>query len=229
MKKIFFLISSSLILNFSLSAQTMSFGVSEIIVKEGFEDDLIKAHDVALESVKFLNGAQIIIERLNKQKNNEATHRIIWLIPLGEEWFEGGNEDKGAAFWAKYGNMVETTNQYSGRILSWQEGDGLEENRDIHIWDYVPENPQQFKVGHDKIVKNFKDDLNGRVVGFGTYDLHRPDNATHWVAVSGKNHEDHMMLYDKLQGNSEFTKLIAERGNARAVKDYTVEILKVYQ
>ena len=56
-----------------------------------------------------------------------------------------------------------------------------------------------------------------------------PIIATHWVAVSGKNHEDHMMLYDKLQGNSEFTKLIAERGEAKAVKDYTVEILKVYQ
>tara|TARA_E500000331_G_scaffold335335_1_gene361370 strand:+ start:1236 stop:1397 length:162 start_codon:yes stop_codon:yes gene_type:complete len=46
----------------------MSFGVSEVIVKEGFEDDLIEAHDVALESVKLLNGAQIIIERLRKQK-----------------------------------------------------------------------------------------------------------------------------------------------------------------
>ena len=46
----------------------MSFGVSEVIVKEGFEDDLIEAHDVALESVKLLNGAKIIIERLRKQK-----------------------------------------------------------------------------------------------------------------------------------------------------------------
>ena len=42
--------------------------------------------------------------------------------------------------------------------------------------DYVPENPEQFKIGHDKIVKKFKDDLIGRVIGFGTYDLHRPDN-----------------------------------------------------
>jgi len=228
MKKIFFLISSSLILTFSLSAQTMSFGVSEIVVKEGFEDDLIKAHDVALESVKFLHGAQIIIERLNKQKNNEATHRIIWLIPLGEEWFEGGNEDKGQAFWAKYSNMVETTNEYSGRILSWQEGN-IEENNYVHIWDYIPENPKQFKIGHDKIVKKFKNDFQGRVVGFGTYDLQRPDNATHWVALTGKNREDHMMLYEKMQNNSEFTKLIAERGNRVAVKDYVAEILKVYK
>ncbi len=51
---------------------------------------------------------------------------------------------------------------------------------------------------------------------FGTYDLHRPDNATHWVAVSGKNHEDQMMPYYKLQSNSKFTKLITERGNSKS-------------
>ena len=67
MKKII-LILSSLLATVVLSAQIMSFGVSEVIVKEGFEDDLIEAHDVALESVKLLNGAQIIIERLRKQK-----------------------------------------------------------------------------------------------------------------------------------------------------------------
>ena len=227
MKKMLLLLSS-LLATVVLSAQTMSFGVSEVIVKEGFEDDLIEAHDVALESVKLLNGAQIIIERLRKQKNNEATHRVIWFTPLGLEWFEGGNEDKGAAFWAKYGNMVETTNEYSGRILSWQEGN-TEENNFVHIWDYIPENPKQFKIGHDKIVKKFRDDLSGRVVGFGTYDLQRPDNATHWVAVSGKNPQDHMMLYEKMQSNSEFTKLITERGYAEPVKDYAVEILKVYK
>jgi len=59
--------------------------------------------------------------------------------------------------------------------------------------------------------------------------LQRPDNATHWVALTGKNREDHMMLYDKLQSNNEFTELIGERGNAEAVKDYVAEILKVYK
>ena len=59
--------------------------------------------------------------------------------------------------------------------------------------------------------------------------MQRPDNATHWVAPTGRNREDHMMLYNKLQSNSEFTKLIAERGNSVAVKDYVAEILKVYK
>ena len=69
----------------------MAFGVSEFIVKEGFEDDLMEAHDVALEGAKLLNGAKIIIERLRKQKNNEATHRLIWVTLLGLEWFIGVN------------------------------------------------------------------------------------------------------------------------------------------
>ena len=51
--------------------------------------------------------------------------------------------------------MVETTNEYSGRILSWQEGN-TEENNYVHIWDYISENPKEFKIGHDKIVKNLK-------------------------------------------------------------------------
>ena len=124
--------------------------------------------------------------------------------------------------------MVETTNEYSGRILSWKEGN-TEENNYVHIWDYIHENPKPFKIGHDKIVKKFKNDFQGRVVGFGTYDLQRPDNATHWVALTGKNHEDHMMLYEKMQNNSELTKLIAEGGNRVAVKDYLAEILKIYK
>ena len=33
---------------------------------------------------------------------------------------------------------------YSGRILSWQEGN-TEENNYVHIWDYIPENPKQLE------------------------------------------------------------------------------------
>ena len=38
-----------------------------------------------------------------------------------------------------------------------------------------------------------------------------------------------MMQYEKIQNNTEFLKLIAERGNRVAVKDYIAEILKVYK
>ena len=51
--------------------------------------------------------------------------------------------------------MVETTNEYLGRILSWYEGNTEEKNY-VHIWYYIPENPKQFKFGHDRIVKNLK-------------------------------------------------------------------------
>ncbi len=87
----------------------------------------------------------------------------------------------------------------------------------------------QFKAGHDKIVKEFEEDFAGRSVGFGTYDFGRPNGATHWIALSGKSKEDHMMMYDKLWKNETFVKLIKERGPAEEVKDYELKVLKQFQ
>ena len=84
----------------------------------------------------------------------------------------------------------------------------------------------QFKKGHDKIISEFAGDFAGRVVGFGTYDIGRPNGATHWVALTGKDREDHLMLYDKLQKNPKFMGLISERGKVEDVKDYELQILR---
>ena len=84
-----------------------------------------------------------------------------------------------------------------------------------------------FKKGHDKIVNSFKEDFSDRLVGFGTYDINKPNGATHWVAVSGLNEQDHMILYDKLQKDEKFLKLIQERGETEEVQDYAVKHLRV--
>ncbi|MEL0301887.1 MAG: hypothetical protein VW976_08415, partial [Flavobacteriaceae bacterium] len=63
-------------------------------------------------------------------------------------------------------------------------------------------------------------------VGFGTYDIGRPNGASHWVVVTGKDRNDHLMLYDKLEKSSKFMQLIKERGAAEDVRDYEVEILR---
>ena len=55
-----------------------------------------------------------------------------------------------------------------------------------HIWDLKIDDPNQFKIGHDKIIKKFKKEFEGRWVGFGTYDINYPNGATHWVGVSGE-------------------------------------------
>jgi len=99
----------------------------------------------------------------------------------------------------------------------------------MHIWDIKIEDPNVFKAGHDKIVETFKEDFEGRSVGFGTYDFGRPNGATHWIALTGKNKEDHMMLYEKFWNDKTFVKLIKERGPVENVKDYEVRILKHFQ
>ena len=139
------------------------------------------------------------------------------------------SDDKGSALWAKMRNFVDKWGTgYSGRILSWQEGD-TDKNSNVHIWDIKIDDPNLFKAGHDKIVEKFKEDFSERVVGFGTYDIGRPNGASHWIALSGKDKNDHMMLYDKLQKDPKFIKLIQERGPVTDIKDYEVTILKRFQ
>ena len=81
---------------------------------------------------------------------------------------------------------------------------------------------------NDKILKKFKKEFEGRWVAFGTYDINYPGGATHWVGVSGKNDNDHIILYDELQKNPEFIKLAGERGKIENVKDYMVNNIKSY-
>ena len=136
------------------------------------------------------------------------------------------SDDKNDALWAKMVNYVdEWQASYSGRVLSWQNGNA-EENRVVHIWDIKVQDQNQFKKGHDNIIKSFKDDFDGRFVGFGTYDIAGPNGATHWVILSGKNRNDNLMLYDKLQKSNKFVKLIQERGTVENVRDFEIEILK---
>ena len=134
--------------------------------------------------------------------------------------------DKNEAFWAKMNNYIEEWGPgTSGRILSWQEAD-VKETPYVHIWDIKVQDQNQFKKGHDNIIKSFKEDFDGRFVGFGTYDIAKPNGATHWVIVSGKNRIDNLMLYDKLQKSNRFIKLIQERGDYEDVRDFEIEVLK---
>ena len=131
-------------------------------------------------------------------------------------------------FYAFEGNYVaKWGDSYCGRALSMQGGTN-EDYEWTHIWDIKIDDPIKFKTAHDKIVKKFKKEFEGRFVAFGAYDINYPDGATHWVVVSGKDDSDHMMLYDKLQKQPEFIELIVERGKVKNVKDYMVKDLKTY-
>ena len=78
-------------------------------------------------------------------------------------------------------------------------------------------------------MSEFAGEFKGRIVGFGTYDFGLPYGAKHWVGLSGKDIDDHLLLYDKLEKNPKFIKLRSSRGEVEFVKDFETKILKSKQ
>ena len=225
MKKLF--LSIALLATISLTAQTMAFTAIEIKVKDFTQTDIEESFDKVFDGVK-MNQAGVTLERIWMGGTKGMTHRLVWMSTLGVDMMDEGaiTPDKNDAFWAKMNNYIEEWGPgTSGRILSWQEGD-TEKMPSVHIWDIKVQDQNQFKKGHDNIIKLFKDEFAGRVVGFGTYDIGRPNGASHWVVVSGKDRNDHLMLLDKLQKSNKFMKLIQERGAVEDIRDYELEILR---
>ena len=218
MKKIILLITNVLI-GVTLSAQTMVFNVQEIKAKDFAQSDIEAAYDTCCGDMKPNKGG-FALQVIGKGANNGMTHRLIWYWELGEDLWEGTNvDDKAPLWWSQMSNYVEEWGtSYMGRVLSRQEGTN-EDYEWTHIWDLKIDDPNQFKIGHDKIIKKFKTEFEGRWVGFGTYDINYPNGATHWVGVSGKDDHDHVMLLHKLQSQSEFIKMLAERGKSENVRD----------
>ena len=227
MKKVFFLMSC-LLATATVSAQTMVFNVQEIKAKEFAQDKIEEAYETCCADMKPNKGG-FSFQVIGKGADNGMTHRLVWYWEIGENLWEGTNvQEKAPLWWSQMDNYVEEYGEsYSGRVLSRQDRTN-DEYEWTHIWDIKINDPNQFKTAHDKIVKTFKEEFKGRWVAFGTYDINYPNGATHWVGVSGKGEHDHIMLYDKLQKQSEFIKLIRERGEAINVRDYMVKNIKAY-
>jgi hypothetical protein len=81
------------------------------------------------------------------------------------------------------------------------------------------------------LVKSLPEVFEDRFVGFGTYDVNRPDGATHWVLVSGKDLDDHLKFVNDLQTkhSKTFNKYIEDRGNVELVHNFTFENLRFYK
>jgi hypothetical protein len=63
------------------------------------------------------------------------THRLVFMSTLGVDLIDEDaiEPNKNDAFWSKMRNYVEEWGPfYSGRILSWQEGDA-EKNSMLHV------------------------------------------------------------------------------------------------
>jgi hypothetical protein len=47
--------------------------------------------------------------------------------------------------------------------------------------------------------------------------------------LSGKDTADHLMLYDKMEKNNRFVRLLAERGSYELIKDFSLKIISSKQ
>ena len=224
MKRIIFLIATSLI-SVALSAQTWGYNTREMKVIDGNHDLIVEAFEIQADNLKLANGS-VWIEMISGHTDG-MTHRLIWSWELGTDWVTEVDPNVGEAFWARMDNYVEEWGpSYSGRILSWKDGtDKIDDNKFSHAWDFKVKNPKQFKIGHDNFVKRFEKEFDGHEIGMGSYDFHGPNGATHWVVVSGKDMEDHLMLYDELQKQDDFYKLLSERGELERVRDIATELI----
>ena len=209
----------------NLSAQTIVFNVQEIKAKDFSQSDIEAAYETCCADMKPNKGG-FAFQQIGKGSDDGMTHRLVWYWEMGEDLWKGTNvEEKAPLWWNQMGNYVEEWGEsYCGRVLSRQDASNKEYEW-THIWDIRINDPNQFKTAHDKIVKTFKKEFEGRWVAFGTYDINYPNGATHWVGVSGFSEWELVALYDKMQNQSEFIKLIAERGKTEDVRDYMVENL----
>ena len=227
MKKIFFL-TACFFVSASIYSQTMVFNVQEVKVKDYLENKLEEAYDTCCTDIKPHKGG-FALQKIGKGADGGMTHRFVWYWEIGEDLWEGTDIwDKAPLWWSQMNNYVEEWGEsYAGRVLSRKEATN-EEYTWTHIWDIKTDDPNKVKLAHDKIVNKYKEEFEGRWVAFGTYDINYPNGATHWVGVSGKDDHDHIMLYDKLQKQSDFIKLANERGAIEDIRDYMIMNLKTY-
>ena len=227
---IIFLASST-----NLIAQQMGFQVVYIDAEENSQDNITDILDEFYKNNKLKTNGAVALERLWLGRPKGTTHRIAFLWELGNRGFEEGEitKDENRSFWSSLINRIDSwawDKSYAGRFLNFIEGD-VEKYPYVQIWDIKPENPQSFKDAQMDLVKSLPEVFEDRFVGFGTYDVNRPDGATHWVLVSGKDLDDHLKFVNDLQTkhSKTFNKYIEDRGNVELVHNFTFENLRFYK
>ena len=229
MKKIILLLVTLFTVN--ATAQQLAFSIVHFKAHENSQNDIAELYEKHYGDVKFKSGG-IFLERLWQGRENGNTHRFVWVWELGNGGIEGEEiKFKNDAFWAEMNNYVDTWGKHSsGRFLSWKDGD-VSKFPFGHLWDITPKDPVAFKKAHDKIVKDASDIFKDRVVGFGTYDINRPNGASHWVVIAEKDTDGHLTMHHNLENNyaKEMKVYFENRGEVEHVHDFVVQVLKRYE
>ena len=229
MKKIFLLLFVVLFAS-NIYAQQNAFQVIHVKAEENSQDNIEELFDNFFGAKKMKEGNAVALERIWMGGPKDMTHRVVFLWPLGGQGFEEGEitPAENRAFWSELINRVEAWGpSHAGRFINFIEGD-IEVNPYVQIWDIIPEDPESFKKAQLELVNSLPDVFKGRFVGFGTYDINRPDGATHWALVSGKNVDDHLSFVTELQTkhSKKFMKYIEDRGGVELISNFTFENLR---
>tara|TARA_B100000780_G_C21109709_1_gene448373 strand:- start:1150 stop:1782 length:633 start_codon:yes stop_codon:yes gene_type:complete len=210
----------------------MAFNTVYITAEPNSENNLEELFDEFFLEAKLKSGS-VLLERLRHGRKDGRTHRLVWIWELNNGGrVEGDMKDfENDAFWGQFNNYVESWGDAAaGRFLSWKEGD-VKEFPFGHLWDITPKDPIAFKKAHDKIVKDASKVFENKVVGFGTYDINRPNGASHWVVIGGKGVNGHLSMHQDLEDNysKAMNEYFEKRGEVEHVHDFMVEVLKRYQ
>ena len=223
------LLVTFLFLSFTSFSQDMAFNVVYIQAEENAQDNIVELFDNFYEGKEFKSGG-VALERLRHGRPEGMTHRVVFLWELGKQGLVDGQatEYEESAFWRGVFNRVESWGtSYAGRFINWVEGD-VEKTPFVQIWDIKPKNPEAFQKAQMEFVNSLPDEFKDRFVGFGTYDINRPNGATHWALVSGVDLDDHLSFVNNLQKNQtkKFMKYMEDRGEVELVHNFTFQNLR---
>ena len=216
-------------LSFTSYSQDLAFNAVYVKAEENAQDNIAELFDNFYGDKEFKSGG-VALERLWLGRPDGMTHRVVFLWELGKQGLAEGqaSEFEESAFWGWLVNRIEKWGtSYAGRFINWIEGD-IEKNPYVQIWDIKPENPQAFQKAQLEFVESLPDVFKDRFVGFGTYDINRPNGATHWALVSGADLDDHLSFVNNLQKNhtKKFMKYMEDRGKVELVHNFTFENLR---
>ena len=216
MKKIYFLLSTFLLLLFGANAQT-SIRYINLDVKMGEEADVARLfaeyHDVerksgaaVLQSVGYLGG---------------ISHRIVF---AGDPANWGEKVERSDAEWEAYiGKMRPHFNDVNRSMVStnlrWRKEGSWEKSKASKYWEIIPEDPEQFLKAYDKFTKSIGDILDWRIVSLTSIDMGGL-GGTHTTSLRGSDLNDIILVEREIQKTKAFKEFLEERGNVKLVKSY---------
>lgn len=227
MKNLLFLFI--LLISLSVSAQN-AFSAIEIQVDRGQEVAVAKLVDDYMKDAKFKEGSGFNLERL-RQGSGDFTHRFVFYGPIGNRGRVNSdvNEFERDAFWTKVRQYIKKSRGYSGRVIDWKQGNDKQNNFLVY---YVQvKDPTSYAKAHKTILKKLGNtEFKNRTVAFGTFDIGRPENATHWIGLSGEGTDDLLMMHKNLQEKyvKEVTEYFSNRGEVIDLKDVRIESVAQY-